>query len=108
MLPREQLAMKTRAGLSIVAVVALAGCSEFRREVESQSHSRPRPQVSQSHSQPRPHVQRVTVNYKGPDGFYLAVGKANEWCDKRFGHSDVHLVKDDRAAGRAIFACEPL
>ena len=74
-------------------VVALAGCSEYRRSVEA--------------STPIPR-QNVSVNYKGPDGFKLAVAKANEWCSDRFGQSDVHLVKDDRANGRATFACRPL
>jgi len=87
--------MKTRAAISIAAAVALAGCSEFRRDVESQ----PPP--------PNP-KQNVSVNYKGPDGFKLAVNKADEWCDQHVGASDVRLLKDDRKAGRATFACEPL
>lgn len=74
-------------------VVALAGCSEYRRSVESSAHM---PQ------------RNVSVNYKGPDGFHLAVAKASEWCSDRYGHSDVHLLKDDPAAGRATFACMPL
>jgi hypothetical protein len=51
--------------------------------------------------------RHVAVNYKGPDGFHLAVAKASEWCSNRYGHSDVHLLKDDPAAGRATFACIP-
>jgi len=85
--------MKTGAALSLAAAIALAGCSDFRESVESQP------------SQPHP---RVTVNYKGPDGFKLAVGKATDWCDAHIGKSDVRLLTDDRAAGRAVFACEPL
>jgi hypothetical protein len=85
--------MKTGAALCLVAAIALAGCSDFRRSVESQAG---RPQ------------QRVTVTYKGPDGFKLAVGKANDWCDAHVGQSDARLLKDDRSAGRAVFACEPL
>jgi hypothetical protein len=72
--------------------MALSGCSEYRRSVES---SAPMPK------------RNVSVTYKGPHGFDLAVAKANEWCSDRFGKSDVHLLKDDRAAGRATFACEP-
>jgi hypothetical protein len=76
----------------ILAAAVLAGCSDFRRSVES--------------STPPPN-RNVSVNYKGPDGFNLAVRKADEWCDERFGESDVHLVKDDRTAGRATFVCQP-
>ena len=86
--------MKTRAAISLAAAVALTGCSEFRREVEAQ----PPP--------PNP-KQNVVVNYTGPDGFKLAVGKADDWCDRHFGASGVRLLKDDRAAGRATFVCEP-
>jgi len=86
------MTMKTGAVLSLTAAITLAGCSDFRNSVEAQP-SRP---------------QRVAVNYKGPDGFTLAVRKANDWCDERVGKSDVRLLKDDRATGRAIFACEPL
>jgi hypothetical protein len=85
--------MKTRAAVIMIAAVGLVGCSEFRREVESQ---------------PPPQQQRVTVNYKGPDGFKLAVGKADEWCDQHVGASDVRLLKNNKKSGRAIFACEPL
>jgi len=85
--------MKTGAALSLAAAIALTGCSDFRESVESQP------------SQPR---QRVTVTYKGPDGFKLAVGKANDWCDAHAGKSDARLLTDDRASGRAVFACEPL
>jgi hypothetical protein len=83
-----------RALLMVAAMVTLAGCSsEFREEVEAQ---------------PPPANQKVVINYKGPQGYDLAVGKANEWCDARFGRSDVHLLKNDKKAGRAVFACEPL
>ena len=85
--------MKARTAMTMIAAVTLVGCSEFRRDVESQ---------------PPPAKQRVTVNYKGPDGFTLAVGKANEWCDEQFGKSDVRLLKDNKKTGRAEFACEPL
>jgi hypothetical protein len=86
--------MKTRAVLSIAAAIALVGCSDFRNSVESEASP--------------PKQQSVTVNYTGPDGFKLAVGKANDWCDKHLGRSDVRLLQDDRAAGRAVFACVPL
>lgn len=80
--------------LLVSAAAALAGCaSDFREAVES--------------SPPTP-TRSVSVNYKGPDGFNLAVRKADEWCDERYGQSDVQLLKDDRTAGRATFACEPL
>ena len=82
-----------RAILIFGLAVALAGCSEYRRSVEA--------------SAPTPR-QTVSVKYKGPDGFNLAVAKASEWCSGRYGQSDVHLVKDDRATGRATFACRPL
>jgi hypothetical protein len=77
--------------IGFVAMI-LSGCSEYRQSVES------------SASTPN---RNVAVSYKGPDGFHLAVAKASEWCSDRFGKSDVHLLKDDRAAGRATFACEP-
>lgn len=56
----------------------------------------------------RPNPTTVAVKYKGPDGFKLAVGKADEWCDQQVGRSEPRLLKDDQAAGRATFACEPL
>jgi hypothetical protein len=48
------------------------------------------------------------VNYKGPDSFNLTVGKTNEWCDQHVGQSEPRLLNDDRTAGPATFACEPL
>lgn len=85
--------MKMGAAWGLAAAIVVVGCSDFRRTVESQ---------------PSRTQQRVTVNYKGPDGFKLAVRKADDWCDERVGKSDVRLLKDDRAAGRAVFVCEPL
>jgi len=85
--------MEMRTAVTLIAAAALVGCSEFRRDVESQ---------------PPPPRQHVTVNYKGPDGFKLAVGKANDWCDQHVGASDVRVLSDDRKAGRATFTCEPL
>ena len=82
-----------RAILILGLVVVLAGCSDYRRSVASSAPTQ---------------RQNVSVNYKGPDGFDVAVAKASEWCSDRYGQSDVHLVKDDRASGRATFACRPL
>jgi hypothetical protein len=82
-----------RALLMVAAVLVLAGCSEFRREFDSG---------------PPPPNQTVSVKYKGPDGLYLAGQKANEWCDAHVGQSDARLVKNNRKAKSAIFACEPL
>jgi hypothetical protein len=82
--------MRTLVMIGFVAMT-LAGCSEYRQSVQS---SAPTPK------------QNVSVTYKGPDGFHLALAKASEWCSDRFGKSDVYLLNDDRAAGRATFACE--
>jgi len=54
---------------------------------------------------PFPVPRRSAVNYRGPNGFELAVQKADAYCDEHYGNSDVRLIKDDPRAGRATFAC---
>jgi|SRR5215470_5998142 len=49
--------------------------------------------------------QTVAVNYRGPNGFELAVQKADAYCDEHYGNSDVRLISDDPRARRATFAC---
>jgi hypothetical protein len=84
-----------RTMVFILAIATLAGCGW--------SHD---PRTTDAAARPNPST--VAVNYKGPDGFNLAVSKADEWCDQHVGLSEPRLLTDDRAAGRATFACEPL
>lgn len=112
-----------RALLIFAAMVALAGCSEYRREIASQPPAtnqnvlvkanqnvitKPNQKLVKSNQKHVKPNRNVVVDYKGPQGFDLAVGKALEWCDQRFGKSDVHLVKNDTKDKRATFACKPL
>jgi hypothetical protein len=49
--------------------------------------------------------QTVAVTYSGLNGFELAAQKADAYCDEHYGRSGVRLIRDDRSAGRATFAC---
>ena len=77
--------------LIAAAAIALAGCS-FHGSVGN----------------PPPPSRNVTMNYKGTNGLDAAAGRATQWCNERYGSSRARLLKDDKSAGRATFACEPV
>ena len=96
-----------RAIIAAAAIVAatLAGCGGWdpREETSAVPKSTPTTTAPKPATAPKP--KTVSVHYKGPDGYNLAVVKADEWCDENFGPSNVHLVKNNKAAGRATFSC---
>jgi hypothetical protein len=101
----------------LIAAAAASGCTYKHTTVEPASPVvySPPPVV---YTQPAPTAvyqaptttvaydgrQTVTVKYAGASGFDLAVRKANDWCDEHYG-ADARLIRDEPAAGRAIFDC---
>jgi len=90
-----------RATITAAAILAatLAGCSGWDPREDTSTV----PKSTTTATAPKP--KTVSVHYKGPDGYNLAVVKADEWCDENFGPSNVHRVKNNKAAGRATFSC---
>jgi hypothetical protein len=90
-----------RAIITAAAIVAatLTGCGGWDPREDTSTV----PKSMTTATAPKP--KTVSVIYKGPDGYNLAVIKANEWCDENVGPSNVHLVKNNKTAGRATFSC---
>ncbi len=98
-----------RTMVFILAIATLAGCGW--------SHD---PRTTDAAARPNPST--VAVNYKGPDGFNLAVSKADEWwgqqqfnqavvqaanwCRARYGSGATLVDKARSTAGDVVaFAC---
>lgn len=107
-------------GIALTAVaVALAGCTFKTTTVERRPativYAQPAPTVVYQapptvvyeqppvYSAPR---RTVAVKYSGTNGFVLAAQKADAYCDEHYGASNALLVTDNRATGRATFACQ--
>jgi hypothetical protein len=91
--------MRAIITVAAILVATVTGCSGWDPREDTSAV----PKSTPTATAPKPAT--VSVNYKGPDGYNLAVIKADEWCDEKFGPSNVHLVKDNKTAGRATFSC---
>jgi len=50
-------------------------------------------------------TRSISIGYTGADGFRAAEEAAPRYCGERYGQDYAELLTDDRAAGRATFAC---
>jgi hypothetical protein len=105
----EEQIMRAIIG-AVIAATTLAGCGGWSHDPRVDSATAPKSTTAKAPKSTATAAKpgTVAVNYKGPDGYNIAVIKADEWCDKHFGASNAHLVKDDKATGRATFTCVPL
>ena len=75
-----------RALLAVAAAVAFSGCSIFEGPPDAGPHP------------------TVTMKYKGPGGYDIAVRKANDYCQKHYSGTSARLLADDMK-GNARFEC---
>lgn len=118
--------MRTSIIVLAVAASALGGCtfkSTTVERVQTPAHAsvQPAPAPVVVYQAPAPVVYQaqtpavstppagtVAVTYTGANGYQLAWQKANAYCVANYGNTRVELLRNDEAAGRAMFGCHRL